>query len=59
MEPETREKLRTWASELDKLAEDTKEREAEVWCLSALSILGQDADFQRYLEEVRVDETDS
>ena len=51
MEPKTREKLRDLCSELDKLDEETKAREAEVWCLSALSILCQDTDFQRYCEE--------
>ncbi len=53
MESETREKLRTWVSEVDKLAEDVKERESEVWCLSALAILGQDAGFQEFLEKER------
>jgi len=51
VESKTREKLREWTRELGKLDEDTKRREAEVWCLSALSILGQDAGFQKYLEE--------
>lgn len=53
MDSKTREKLREWSEELDKLDEATKKREAEVWCLSALSILEQDPDFQKYLESYK------
>ena len=50
MEAKTREKLREWSNGLYKLDEKTKAEEAEVWCLSALSILEQDVDFQKYLK---------
>ncbi len=50
MDPQTREKLREWSKELAKLDEATKAEEAEVWCLSALSILEQDTDFQKFLD---------
>jgi len=48
MEAQTRERLREWLEELEKLGEETKKKEAEAWCLSALSILEQDKDFQSY-----------
>lgn len=50
METRTREKLRKWTEEIGKLDEDTKGKEAEVWCLSALSILEEDKDFQQYCQ---------
>lgn len=53
MEPQTREKLRRWSNELDKLDDETKVREAEAWCLSALSILMDDQGFQEYIEMER------
>lgn len=46
MEDTTRKKLQKWVEEIDKLTEETKKREAELWCLSALSILLEDKDFQ-------------
>ena len=51
MEANTREKLRKWSSEVDKLDEETKKRESEIWCLSALAILEEDKDFQSYCKE--------
>ena len=57
MESQTRERLGEWSRELSKLDEATKKREAEVWCLSALSILERDAEFQKYLEENYKDES--
>ena len=51
MESETREKLRRWSEEVKKLDDETKAKEAEVWCLSALSILEKDKDFRKWLEE--------
>ena len=48
MESKTREKLRKWSEALEKLDERTKKEEAEIWCLSALSILLDDRDFQNY-----------
>lgn len=53
MEAVTREKLRKWSEEVEKLDEKTKEREAESWCLVALSILEEDKDFQEYLNKKR------
>jgi len=35
---------------IEKLDEETKKKKIEVWCLSALSILEKDKDFQEYCE---------
>jgi len=48
VESKTRQKLRDWVEALDKLTEEDKAKEAEVWCLSALDILLDDKDFQEY-----------
>lgn len=51
MQGETRKKLRKWVEALEKLDKTTKEKEAEAWCLSALSILEEDKDFQTCCKE--------
>jgi len=56
METETREKLRKWSEELEKVDEATKRREAEAWCLSALAILEEDNSFRGYCQARRIGE---
>ena len=50
---ETRTKLKAWSEAIDKLDEETMEKEALVWIVTALDILEPDMRREGYIKEGR------